>query len=122
MGSSASARRRNGSRASFEQARAELSARLHERGPEIEQAVLTRTFAVSDTNEPLDLDSLDPTYLQGLRTAIGAAVDYGLEVIERGEEPSKRPSEAACAGRLRPRPVSSAGSRRVRLRRRAERI
>ncbi len=98
MGASVPARRRRAdSHPSFEQARAELSARLRERRGEIEQAVLTRTFAVSDTNEPLDLDTLDPTYLQGLRTAIGAAVDYGLEVIERGEERAPSPPPALRA-------------------------
>jgi PucR C-terminal helix-turn-helix domain/GGDEF-like domain len=76
--------RRRGS--SFEQIRAELSVRLRSRRAEIEQAVLTRAFAVSDSNEPVDLDSLDPEYLEGLRTAISAAVEYGLCVIERGEE------------------------------------
>jgi hypothetical protein len=83
--------------ASFEQARAELSTRLRERRPEIEQAVLTRAFAVSDTSEPVDLDSLDPTYLQGLRSAIAAAVDYGLEVIERGEERALSPPPVLLA-------------------------
>lgn len=76
---------------SFERARSELAERLHERRTEIEQAVLARTFAVSDAGEPLDLSSLDPTYLEGLRTAITAAVDFGLEAIERGEESSPPP-------------------------------
>jgi hypothetical protein len=71
---------------SFERARAELSARLRERQAEIEQAVLTRAYAVSETNsESPDPETLDPTYLQGLRTATAAAVDYALEVVERGE-------------------------------------
>ncbi len=78
-------------RPSFEQARAELSARLRERREEIEQAVLTRTLAVSGTGEPVDLDSLDPEYLQGLRTAVSAAVDYALAVVERGEERAPSP-------------------------------
>jgi hypothetical protein len=76
---------------SFERARAELAKRLRERQAEIEQAVMTRAFAVSDDGEPLDLSSADPTYLDGLRTAIAAAVDFGLEVIERGEERSPPP-------------------------------
>jgi hypothetical protein len=77
--------------ASFERARAELARRLRERREEIGQAVMTRAFAVSDTGEPLDLSSLDPTYLDGLRRSIAAAVDFGLEVIERGEEGSPPP-------------------------------
>jgi hypothetical protein len=76
---------------SFEHARQELAERLRERRAEIEQAVLTRTFAVSDTGEPLDLTALDPTYLEGLRAAISAAVDFGLEAIERGEERAPPP-------------------------------
>jgi hypothetical protein len=83
--------------ASFEQARAELSARLRERRPEIEQAVLTRAFAVSDANQPVEIESLDPEYLQGLRGAIAAAVDFGLEVIERGEERAPSPPPALLA-------------------------
>jgi hypothetical protein len=52
---------------------AELHARLHARRAEIEEAVLTRAYAVSD---PAGVD--DPTYAEGLRAAIGAAVDYAL--------------------------------------------
>ena len=74
------------SSASFEQARAELTIRLRERQAEIEQAVLTRTYAVSGTSGPVDLETLDPTYLQGLRAAVSAAVDYALAVFEHGEE------------------------------------
>jgi hypothetical protein len=85
------------SNSSYEQSRAELTARLRSRRPEIEQAVLTRSFAVSDTNAPVDLDTLDPTYLEGLRTAIGAAIDYGLEVIERGEERAPSPPPVLLA-------------------------
>jgi hypothetical protein len=83
--------------ASFEQARAELSARLRSRQAEIEQAILTRTFALTDTGEPAGLETLDPTYLQGLRTAVAAAVDYGLEVIEHGEERAPYPPPALLA-------------------------
>ncbi len=83
--------------ASYEQARAELTERLRDRRDEIEQAVLTRTFAVTDTGQPVDLDSLDPEYLEGLRTAIGAALDYGLEVVERGEERAPSPPPVLLA-------------------------
>jgi hypothetical protein len=77
---------------SFEQARAELSARLRSRQDEIEQAALARAYAVSETSsDPPDLDSLDPAYLQGLRTATAAAVDYALTMIERGEERAPSP-------------------------------
>jgi hypothetical protein len=82
---------------SFEQARAELTARLRERREEIEQAVLTRTYAVSGTAKPADLDSLDPEYLQGLRTTVSAALDYALAVFERGEERAPAPPPALLA-------------------------
>jgi hypothetical protein len=83
---------------SFERARAELSARLRERQAEIEQAVLTRAYAVSETNsESPDPETLDPTYLQGLRTATAAAVDYALEVVERGEGREPYPPEILLA-------------------------
>ncbi|HEY8082608.1 MAG TPA: helix-turn-helix domain-containing protein [Solirubrobacterales bacterium] len=70
---------------------------MRARRAEIEQAVLTRAFAVSDTNEPVDLGSLDPEYLQGLRTAISAAVDYGLAVIESGEQRAPSPPPVLLA-------------------------
>jgi hypothetical protein len=77
--------------ASFGRERTALAARLAERQGEIEEAVLTRVFAVSEDGEPLDLSALDPSYLQGLRAAIGAAVAFGLEAIERGEERTSPP-------------------------------
>jgi hypothetical protein len=77
--------------ASFEQVKAELSARLRERSAEIEQAVLTRAFAVSESGEPADLAKFDPAYLEGLRAAISVAVDFGIETIERGEERAAAP-------------------------------
>jgi hypothetical protein len=70
-------------RDSLEQARADLTARLQARRPEVEQAVLTRVFAVSDTSE-----TADPAYVAGLRAAVSAALDYGLAVVELGEERS----------------------------------
>jgi len=47
--------------------------------------VTTRIHAVSD---PI---ALDPTYVEGLRAAVTAAVDYGLAAIELGEERSPPP-------------------------------
>jgi len=69
-----------------ERVRADLAARLSERRGEIEQAVLTRVHAVSDSGE---VD--DPSYAEGLRAAIVAAVDYGLAAVELGEERSPPP-------------------------------
>jgi hypothetical protein len=67
------------------QARAELSRRLEARREEIEAAVMTRVYSVSDTKD------LDPTYAEGLKAAVAAAVDYGLVAIELGEERSSPP-------------------------------
>jgi hypothetical protein len=63
------------------EARAALTARLQARRSEIEQAALTRVYAVSDPRE-----AKDPEYLEGLRAAVTAALDYGFSAVERGEE------------------------------------
>jgi hypothetical protein len=62
-------------------ARRELSERLRERKGEIEEALLTRTYAIADPTE-----AADPEYEQGLRIAVAAALDHGLAVVEHGEE------------------------------------
>ena len=59
---------------------AALHDRLQSRKAEIEQAILTRVHAVSDPSEVSD-----PTYAEGLRAAVGAAIDYGLEGIQSSE-------------------------------------
>jgi len=66
-----------------EEARAELRLRLQARRPEIERAISTRVNAVSDPGA-----TADPEYLEGLRAAVLAALDYSLAAIERGEERS----------------------------------
>jgi PucR C-terminal helix-turn-helix domain/GGDEF-like domain len=88
------ARDRTPSPHSFERARAVISARLRARRAEIEAAVLARASAISDPAE-----SHDPEYLEGLRTTISDAVDYGLAAIERGEDhkPSLPPTLLAQA-------------------------
>lgn len=68
---------------SFGRIRAEVSARLEARRPEIEEAILARLYAVSNP-----LADGDAEYLAGLRAAVTAAVDYGLAGIERGDERS----------------------------------
>jgi hypothetical protein len=62
---------------SAEQARASLYERLQERSGEIEQAILARAYGVSDPGE-----TADPEYVQGLRAAVTAAIDYGMAGIE----------------------------------------
>jgi PucR-like helix-turn-helix protein len=63
------------------EARAALAARMRARRGEIEQAVLTRAYAISD---PADV--ADPHYAYGLRAAVSAAVGYGLAAVESSAE------------------------------------
>jgi hypothetical protein len=60
--------------------RADLGARLRERLPELQGAVATRIYAISDPREVAD-----PGYLHGLNEAVAAAIEYRLEVLEGGE-------------------------------------
>jgi PucR C-terminal helix-turn-helix domain/GGDEF-like domain len=60
--------------------RAELAARLRERLPELQAAVATRIYAISDPREVAD-----PGYLQGLNEATAVAIEYRLGVLESGE-------------------------------------
>lgn len=65
---------------SVKKARSALAARLRERLPELQAAVATRVYAISDPR-----DVADPAYLQGLDAAVAAAVDHRLAVLEAGE-------------------------------------
>lgn len=58
----------------------ELHARLQARRPEIERDVLSRVYGVSD---PTGVSNSE--YVDGLRAAVSAALDFGLAAIERGE-------------------------------------
>lgn len=57
-----------------------VAARLRERLPEIQGAVATRVYAIADPHEVAD-----PAYLEGLKAALAAAVEYRLAVLEVGE-------------------------------------
>jgi DNA-binding PucR family transcriptional regulator len=57
-----------------------LASRLRERLPEIQAAVTTRVYSISDPH-----DVSDPAYLQGLNSALAAAIDHRLVVLEVGE-------------------------------------
>jgi hypothetical protein len=70
-------------RGSLERARSELAERLRARRGEIEEALLTRTYAIADPKE-----AVDPEYAEGLRAAVSAALDFGLAAVEQGEERS----------------------------------
>ncbi len=61
--------------------RAELANCLRARISEIQQAVLARVSAISDSQEVAD-----PTYSEGLELAVLAALEYGLAGVETGGE------------------------------------
>lgn len=65
----------------FERARIEVAERLQLRRPEIENATLTRVYALADATEGVDSE-----YRHGLRAAVAAALDYGLAGLRRSEE------------------------------------
>jgi hypothetical protein len=60
--------------------RADLGARLRERLPDLQAAVATRIYAISDPRKVTD-----PGYLHGLNEAVAAAIEYRLGVLEGGE-------------------------------------
>jgi hypothetical protein len=62
-------------------ARANLGARLRERLPELQSAVATRIYSISDPREVAD-----PGYLERLDEAVSAAIEYRLGVLEGGEK------------------------------------
>jgi len=65
---------------SIKEFRSALASRLRERLPELQEAIATRVYAISDPH-----DIADPAYLQGLNAALTAAIDYRLAVLEAGE-------------------------------------
>jgi len=67
--------------ASLERTRTDLHTRLQQRRGEIEEAAVTRVYAVSAPPPEVDLD-----YAHGLRAAVAAAIDYGLTAVEVGVE------------------------------------
>jgi hypothetical protein len=72
--------RASASARSLDKACAALASRLRERQPEIQAAIATRVYAISDPH-----DVADPAYLQGLDGALAAAVEHRLTVLEVGE-------------------------------------
>jgi len=69
----------------LEQSRLALVERLQGRREEIEAVVLTRVYAISDPTE-----TKNPSYTEGLRAAVSAALDYGIDGMVHGE--SRPPS------------------------------
>jgi hypothetical protein len=76
---------------SIERIRAELSARLRERAPEIEQAIFDRIQAVSEPGE-----SSDAEYVGGLREVVKKTLDFSITSIERGGEWGPEPPAAVA--------------------------
>ena len=71
---------RRGSHPSTEESCAALTARLRERIPELEAAIATRIYAVSDPRAVSD-----SSYLHSVQQATAAAVEYRIAVLELGE-------------------------------------
>lgn len=65
----------------FDDNRLRLCARLRERRGEIIRVTLGRLDQVSDMG-----GGVDPVYLEGLRVAVGVAIDYGIESLESPED------------------------------------
>lgn len=76
----------------MKEVRSALAVRLRERLPEIQAAVGTRVYSISDPHEVGD-----PGYLQGLNAALAAAVEHRLGVLERGERHAPAVPEALFA-------------------------
>lgn len=76
---------------SLAQARRALLASLQERREDLEQELLTRVLGIADPA------GSDPAYQDGLRASIETALDYALEVIERGERRAAPPPPALLA-------------------------
>jgi hypothetical protein len=74
------------SQLSLAQARATLAARLRVRWAEIEQAAMARLYAVAAPPK-----APGPEYLEGLRAAACAALEYLVDAVELGEERSPPP-------------------------------
>jgi hypothetical protein len=80
-------------------ARGDLADRLRARREEIERAIATRVFAIS---EPSEIG--DPDYVEGLRDALDVALEFAFSAIERGERrapalPPALPAQARMAAR-----------------------
>jgi len=82
--------------ADIEEVRTVMAERLRARRPEIEQATLTRVYALARPSR-----SQNPEYAHGLREAVSAALDHGLEALRRSEErPPPIPAVLLAQARL----------------------
>ncbi|HEY5943609.1 MAG TPA: helix-turn-helix domain-containing protein [Solirubrobacterales bacterium] len=81
--------------ASATEVRATLAAQMRERLAELQGAVATRVYSISDPR-----NVADPSYLQGLNGALAAAIEYRLAVLEAGERQAP-PIPTALLGQAR---------------------
>lgn len=86
---------RSADTASTPEIRTALAARLRERLAELQGAVATRVYSISDPRTVAD-----PSYLQGLNGALAAAIEYRLAVLEAGERAAP-PIPTALLGQAR---------------------
>jgi hypothetical protein len=74
------------------ESRTDLVAALRGRRAELEQAILTRIFALADPS-----GNEESQYVEGLRRAAGSALEYGLTAIELGAERAGSPPPVLLA-------------------------
>ena len=73
-----------------------LSVHLRSRRREIEEAVLNRVRSIADPSQVAD-----PSYSEGLRSAVSAALDFALTSLERGDAPEQAvPAELLAQARM----------------------
>lgn len=73
-----------------------IAERLRNRKPEIERAVLARIHAVADPDQVAN-----PEYAEGLRATVSAALDYGIEALDRRPgDPPPMPAVILTQARL----------------------
>lgn len=68
---------------------------LRSRSTELREALQTRVYAIADPAE-----AADPQYVEGLRTAIEAALEYGIVAIEAGERIPPVPTTLLAQARI----------------------
>lgn len=76
--------------------RNELSARLRSRHEEIEEAMFNRVRSIADPALVAD-----PFYIQGLKSAVAAALDFALSKLERGSDAPDLPVPVALLSQAR---------------------
>jgi hypothetical protein len=63
------------------EARKQIVGDLRERRGEIERLIATRVFAIFESPE-----TTDPEYIEGLRSSLGAALEFAFQAVQRGEQ------------------------------------